>query len=1553
MKKIIYTLQIYFTLLLLSGITLQNIYSQIYFQNQGSIHVSSNANLYIQGNMIHGAGAIKNTGNIYVTGDVNNTSAGLVFDSTASGKVYLAGGAQTITGNPIAFHLLILSGNGIKNFNSSTIIRDSLALINAELKLNNNSLSFLNTSSAGISRGTGFISTGLTGFISRKASVSADYLFPMGSSNASIGYVPVRIKPSLNQNNTYRVTLAADNPTTQGYSTSSLANGLCSVSGNYFYKISQTFGSTPTSVALGFTAPASFDAFAQWQNTLQWVKPANAVTETVNSINWVKSPLVASFTPNIFAAGLTGAVIAFQVPSTICNNASAITLAATPSGGNFSGPGVSAGTFNPATVGPGQYWIKYAVTSANCSQLDSTLIQVTNTPVATITPSGPTTLCSGDNVTLQASTGSSYLWSTGATAPSINVTQAGNYVVTVTNATSCTATSTTVSVIVNPIPVASITPSGPTTFCTGNNVTLQASSGASYLWSTGSTSASINVTQAGNYVVTVTNANNCSATSTATSITVNALPVATISASGPTTFCAGNNVILSASTGSSYLWNTGETTPSIAVSQGGNYSVTITNANSCSSSSSITAVTLLPLPVATITPSGPTTFCSGNNITLQASTGSSYLWSTGSTSSSITVNQSGNYSVTITNANNCSSSSNVTAITVNPLPVATITPSGPTTFCNGDNVNLLASAGSSFLWSTGATTQSINVSQAGNYTVSITNGNNCSSVSTITTVSVNPLPVATITPTGPTTFCNGGNVTLQASTGSSYLWSTGATTASINVTQAGNYTVSITNGNNCSSVSTITTVSVNPLPVATITPTGPTTFCDGNNVTLQASTGASYLWSTGATTQNINVTQAGNYVVTVTNGNNCSSTSIATNISINPLPSVSISPNGPTAFCDGGNVTLTASSGSSYLWSTGATTPSINVTQSGNYTVIVTNANNCTSSSQATSITVNALPSASITPSGPTTFCAGNNVTLQAPVGNTYLWNTGGTVQSLTVSQSGTYTVTVTNANNCTAVSLPMNITVNALPTSTITPLSNTTFCSGGSVTLQAPAGYSYLWNTGGNVQNLTVNQSGSYTVTVTDANNCSSVSTAMNVTVNTLPSSIITASGPTSFCNGNDVTLTASAGTSYLWSNGSTSPSITVNQTGGYVVTVTDNNGCSSASAVTSVNASALPNADVNVSGPLVFCQGGNVILTAATPGLDYLWSNGSQTQSINITQAGFFTVTVTDNNGCSAVSSLISVTVLPNPVVTINTSGPTTFCDGNNVVLSATPAANYLWSNGSTNSTLTAFQSGNYQVTVTDAQGCTTSSSIITVIVNPSPTATISATGPTTFCQGDDVTLNGGGGLTYLWSNSATTPSIVVNQTGSYNVTVTNEFNCSSVSSAIDVVVQTAPDIVWTVNDTLCKGDTLVLGASPLGGTFSGTGVFGNTFFSSSAPLGLNVITYNYFDGVCDATSTLNLNVVDCSSSIETTDGDISINIYPNPFEETIYIDCPGECNIQTVRLMNMSGQIISMTSSQQNNRWQINIDRELAAGTYMLQVMMSDGKMITRPLISALKR
>ncbi|GEM_PF-287701 len=307
---------------------------------------------------------------------------------------------------------------------------------------------------------------------------------------------------------------------------------------------------------------------------------------------------------------------------------------------------------------------------------------------------------------------SAYLWSNGETTQTVNISTPGTYSVTVTDGSGNTYTSDPVSVNVNPASV----DLDDAAACQGDNVTLDAGSSAtSYEWSTGATSQTINATASGSYAVTVTNADGCTATDFA-NITVNQMPVVNIS---DVSICTGSSATFDAgNAGASYLWTTGETTQSITVSQQGNYGVTVTN-NGCASSdaASLTTGTNLVFDLQ------DKNLCDGADVILDAGfPGSSYLWSNGETTQAITVTTGGAFSVTVTDQTGCDGTDNAT-VTVVQNPVADA--GDDKMLCPGGTVDLTATGGTSYTWSSGQVGSTITVSAEGSYNVTVTDGNGC------------------------------------------------------------------------------------------------------------------------------------------------------------------------------------------------------------------------------------------------------------------------------------------------------------------------------------------------------------------------------------------------------------------------------------------------------------------------------------------------------------------------------------------------------------------------------------------------------------------------------------------------------------------------------------------------------------------------------------------------------------------------------------------------------------------------------------------------------------
>ncbi|MFN9596816.1 MAG: HYR domain-containing protein [Bacteroidota bacterium] len=578
--------------------------------------------------------------------------------------------------------------------------------------------------------------------------------------------------------------------------------------------------------------------------------------------------------------------------------------------------------------------------------------------------------------------------------------------------------------------------------------------------------------------------------------------------------------------------------------------------------------------------------------------------------------------------------------------------------------------------------------------------------------------------------------------------------------------------------------------------------CQGNAATLTATAGfVSYLWNTGATTQNINPTVAGTYTVTATTSAGATVTaSQAVTINQNPSPAIS----GTTTICQNSSTTITATAGyNNYLWNTGATTGAITITPSAttSYTVTVTDSYGCTGTNNTT-VTVNQNPSPSIT--GTFNPCSGSAATLTATAGfNSYLWSNGAITQTINTTVAGTYTVTVTDSNGCTgSVSQAVTFTPNPTPT-----ISGTfTVCQGFAATLTASAGFTtYLWSTGANTQTIYPNSAGNYTVTVTDANGCMG-SASQTVVVNNNPTPAI--GGNFSICQGSTSTLTASSGfNAYLWNTGATTTSINTTTAGTFTVTVTDGNGCTGS---TSQSVVVNTNPTTSISGTFSVCQGTAATLSAGSGFNTYLWNTGANTQTINPTAAGTYTVTVTNNNGCTGSASQ-AVTVITNPVP--NITGTFAVCQGNAATLTATSGyATYLWNTGATTQTINPTVAGTYTVTVTASGGCSGSKSqVVTINANPTP----SITGTTTICQNSSTTLTATAGFSsYAWSTGATTAAITVTPSTSttYTVTVTNSNGCTgNASTSVTVNARPTPTITGTLNP--CSGSAATLTASATG--------------------------------------------------------------------------------------------------------------------------------------------
>lgn len=494
-----------------------------------------------------------------------------------------------------------------------------------------------------------------------------------------------------------------------------------------------------------------------------------------------------------------------------------------------------------------------------------------NQPTISIDGSNP--VCLGNTATLVSSSGDNATWNTGATGARLPVTAGGEYFVKIKNVYGCESTSDkiTMRVVTSPLPaVPKITASGALTFCQGGEVTLTSDSKVKSVWSNGVTNASITAVSSSDYRVRALDEEGCySAESEVVTVKVNPLPAKPqISLSGETTFCDGGNVTMTSNYDSGNIWSTTATSKTIAVTTTGTFSLTQRDGNGCESKSDEVAVKVNPLPATpTITALRPTTFCDRDYTRLRSSEAYSYQWSNGSSEREIEIRTSGNFTISAKDANGCVSPiSPVVQVVSNPLPpTPVITADGPTTFCADLSVNLTSTTAAGFLWSNGASTQTLKVTVAGTYSVQTINQFQCysdpSNQITTQTLALPPSPI--VTARQATTFCDGDTIYLKAANGTGFFWNNGLEGDSIEVFKTGDYAARIVDDKGCySPYSAPVAIDVKPSPTApTIKKVGVYTLFAENNLSA-----GDHVWKYNNTELNetsatLKAIRAGNYVV--------------------------------------------------------------------------------------------------------------------------------------------------------------------------------------------------------------------------------------------------------------------------------------------------------------------------------------------------------------------------------------------------------------------------------------------------------------------------------------------------------------------------------------------------------------------------------------------------------------------------------------------------------------------------------------------------------------------
>lgn len=1134
------------------------------------------------------------------------------------------------------------------------------------------------------------------------------------------------------------------------------------------------------------------------------------------------------------------------------------------------------------------------IINANCGATDGSI---------TVNPTGGTP-------------GYSHSWSTGSISNSISNLSAGFYTDTISDAAGCSQTFTfAVSNPTGPTGVV-VTVNDATCFgsCDGsaNVIPIGGTPAYSYVWNIpGETDSTISGLCAGTYNLTVTDAANCVLN---TFVVIGQTDSITLNVNNSTVSCNGScdavaNVVPSGGTAPyTYLWADGQTTSSVSGLCFGASSVTVTDANGCQK---VENFTISSPNILSVTTNNTDVACNSDTsgtatvIPVGGTSPYTYQWDDPASQNTATATglAAGTYNVTVTDANGCFTNASVT-INENSLIAANDTVIDANCGNNDGSITLAPSGGTSpysYIWTSmpGVTVPNVTGLAAGSYTVEITDSNGCMQSFLIP---VNNTNGPTINVSTSDASCGGncdGSATASVVSGTpnySYLWTgggiTGQTTSSVSGLCADSYTIQITDGNGCSTVQSVT-IGENSLITANVSTIDVSCSGGSDGSAIVVPSGGvppySYSWSGPCVAPNNNAVTnlcAGNYTVTITDSKGCSSP-ISVVINESNVLSVSAIANNNTCFGQNdGSATASASGGTapySYLWSNGLTTPTVSGLSSGNYSVTVTDIIGCSTTTNVTIFSGNAIAATFNSTNAACGSCDGT-ATINVDPGSgpySYFWlPTGQTGQTANNLCPGSYNVEVTNMFGCEQT---FTVLISNPNGPSLSSDSDSTQCFGscdGSAWTEVLSGnpnYIYQWD-----DNLlqasdtaTALCAGFYSVVVQDSVGCVTVDTVTVYEPTEIQANLTKT--PISCFGVCDATATVNptGGVgiyTVVWSNGDTGLTASNLCSGNHSVTITDGNSCPLVYNFT-INSPTVLSLSLSSTSPTCNADcDGTALVTASGGTAPYIYSWNStpvQTNSLATSLCdGIYTVTVTDNRGCANSDSIavVSPTILSTTSTVIDAS-----CNGQNTGSITTnptggiPPYTYIWSTTpiQTGQTATSLAAGIYNVIVVDANGCT---AYDTLNVNEPSALLDSSTviGPNCGVCNGSATANPSGGVgpyAYLWGNGDTTQTTSTGLcAGTISLQITDiGTGCSSQFTVIVNSVN-GPNLILSKTDEtcpgLCNGSILVSasgGNAPFSYSWSPTGG------TDSLAIGLcsNFYTVTVTDSMnCVSTDTISIN-------------------------------------------------------------------------------------------------
>lgn len=890
-----------------------------------------------------------------------------------------------------------------------------------------------------------------------------------------------------------------------------------------------------------------------------------------------------------------------------------------------------------------------------------------------------------------------------------------------------------------------------------------------------------------------------------------------------TTICYATTLQLDAGQGDNYVWDPPTSSSNMqycTIDTAGIYSVTVINGSGCSASDTIEIFTYPVIETELIAANASCNYNSDGAIDLEVSGGLepySYLWSNGATTQDITNLGAGMYSITVTDANSCEASDS-TEIFDSPIINFNLTP----ITCHNDNnaqVELIIENGIppyDILWENGATSPVLSNLAADTLSVTVTDTNGCFSTDSVIIINPDPMSINFYVSHVSCHGNNNGAIGVGMNGGTfpyySFVWSNDSTSWGISFLEAGTYSVAVTDTNGC-----VLTASTEILePPALLTTTEVTDIpCNGGDVgavNLSVIGGTApyfYLWSNGETTQDINNLSSGTYIVETFDANGCtqSDTAEVTDLSIQVEETIG------AASCTGGSdgfIDITVSGGTepyTFLWSNGDTTEDISGLSPGFYTVTITDALNCIEEFTY-EITQETLEYAyTVTP---VSCFGGNDGAIDLSISNgvapySFSWSNGATTEDITGLEAGTYTVEVTDSEGCSgsfeiSVTQPQTIVTEIVVTNIPCNAGNV-----GAIDLTVAGGtpaYTFLWSNGATTEDISGLAAGTYSVIITDANDCQHETqaqvTELELSVSAETENINCAGGS----NGT-IDISVSGGTapySFVWSNGATTEDLTGISAGTYTVTITDASGCTTEQTFTltepdGISISNLMAENTNCANT----TDGTVTATASGGTPPYLYSvNGTVFQTSALFEnlaGGNYWFWVQDANYC--IDSLEFTIETPSGITVQFDSLQTIQCNGDNngeIYVSAsggTGNLSFALNNGSqqNNGIFTALPPGAYEVTVTDENNCTAAWPNI-LITEPPPLfidsiVTIDIDCSQTGSNAGSILLSVSGGtppFLFSMNDSIATETGIFTAlpAGNYTVEITDSHQCRVVAQA-----------------------------------------------------------------------------------------------------------------------------------------------------------------------------